>query len=262
MALRGQGAGAAQPPLIALDNLVVHYGRRLAVAGVSLEIRGGERVALLGANGAGKTTTLLAMTGGVAPSSGTVTLLGAGIAGRGRAATSTGHLAHVGFADQPPSLYEYLTVSEHVRFVAETRGLPDNAQTAQAVAAMLEALGMEAYADRPCRELSFGLRQRTSLAAALIGEVRLLLLDESVNGLDPHAMKRAVDAVMRQASPSTALVFSTHMLELAEEICTRALMMEAGKLIADLPREVWQLTYGNLRAAYVAHVADGKAREP
>ncbi|MBK9073068.1 MAG: ABC transporter ATP-binding protein [Myxococcales bacterium] len=252
----------AAPTLATLDGVVVHYGRRLAVDQLSLRICGGERIALLGANGAGKTTTLLALTGGVAPSAGTVNVMGGEMAGRGRAATSVRHLAHVGFADQPPSLYEFLTVTEHVRFVAETRGLPDNSETTQVVAALLADLGIEPYAHRPCRELSFGLRQRVSLAAALVGPVKLLLLDESVNGLDPHAMKRALHAVMRQASaPDTALIFSTHMLELAEEICTRAIMMEDGKLIADMSRETWQLTYGNLRAAYVAHVADGKARE-
>lgn len=252
---------AAHDALVTLDNVVVHYGRRMAVNHVSLAIAGGERVALLGANGAGKTTTLLAMTGGVAPSAGRVTILGGAMAHLGQPAAGTAQLAHVGFSDQPPSLYEFLTVTEHVRFVAETRGLPDSVETANAVASLLADLGIMAYADRPCRELSFGLRQRASLAAALIGGVRLLLLDESLNGLDPHAMKRALEAIMRAATPATAIVFSTHMLEVAEEMCTRAIMMQEGKIIADLARASWQLTYGNLRAAYLAHVPDGKDRE-
>lgn len=233
--------------LVAIDDLVVHYGRRMAVNHLSLQIGEGERVALLGANGAGKTTTLLAMTGGVAASSGTIKL-GA-------------PLRAVGLSDQPPSLYEYLTITEHVTFVAETRGLAGGRATAEAVSSLLDRLGLTAYAERPCRELSFGLRQRVSLAAALIGDTQLLLLDESLNGLDPHAMRRASDAIEAHASPERAMVFSTHMLEVAEALCTRAVMMQEGKVIADLSREAWKLTYGDLRRAYLAHVADGRERE-
>ena len=94
--------------------------------------------------------------------------------------------ARVGFADQPPALYEFFTVAEHVGFVAEARGA-----AAADAAAVLAELGLAKIADRPCRSFSFGMRQRVGLAAALVGPVELVLLDETLNGLDPHAARSA-----------------------------------------------------------------------
>jgi ABC-2 type transport system ATP-binding protein len=209
--------------LAALAGLTVRYGKRTAVDGLDLALDAGEIALLLGPNGAGKSTTLAAIAGAIRPSAGTITVGGEDLATAPRSAR-----AKVGFADQPPALYEFFTVEEHVQFVAETRG----AAKADALA-VLEALGLAKIAQRPCRELSFGMRQRVGLAAALVGPVALVLLDETLNGLDPHAARAARAALRKAADAGAAVLMSTHLLGVAERMCDRILVMDRGKLVAD-----------------------------
>ena len=164
-----------------LDQLTIHYGKRVAVDGLSITLEAGEIVLMLGPNGAGKSTTLSAMAGAIVPSAGTIAIAGQDVARAPRTIRQK-----VGFADQPPALYEYFTVAEHVGFVAQARGAD-----AKAGEAVLDQLGLAKIMNRPCRELSFGMRQRVGLAAALVGPVELVLLDETLNGLDPHAVRSA-----------------------------------------------------------------------
>ena len=206
-----------------VQGLTIEYGRRVAVDGLDLELAGGEIALLLGPNGAGKSTTLAAMAGAVLPSRGTIVVDGEDLATAPRAAR-----AKVGFADQPPALYEFFTVAEHVGFVAEARGAGG-----EATAAILEELGLARIAHRPCRELSFGMRQRVGLAAALVGPVQLVLLDETLNGLDPHAARAARATLRRTADRGAAVLMSTHLLGVAERLCDRILVMDQGKLVAD-----------------------------
>jgi ABC-2 type transport system ATP-binding protein len=208
-----------------IEDLTVHYGKRLAVDSLSLTVRGGEITAMLGPNGAGKSTALLAAAGAVLPTRGTIRAAGTDLATEPLAARS-----RIGFADQPPSLYEFFTVSEHVAFVAQTRGHSDRAKQR----ALLEALGLFGIAERLCRELSFGMRQRVGLAAALVGDARVVLLDETLNGLDPRAAKSARDVLTATAQTGAAILMSTHLLGVAERLCQRILIMDAGKLKADV----------------------------
>jgi len=206
-----------------VDGLTIHYGKRVAVAELSFELASGEIALLLGPNGAGKSTTLSAMAGTIVPSTGTIAVAGEDLATAPRSAR-----AKVGFADQPPALYEYFTVAEHVGFVARARG-SDQA----AADAMLDKLGLGKIAQRPCRELSFGMRQRVGLAAALVGPVELALLDETLNGLDPHASRSARATLRATAEGGAAILMSTHLLGVAERMCDRILIMDKGKLVAD-----------------------------
>jgi ABC-2 type transport system ATP-binding protein len=206
-----------------VTDLEIRYGKRIAVAGLSFELAAGEITLLLGPNGAGKSTTLAAMAGAVLPSRGTVEVDGVELARAERSAR-----AKVGFADQPPALYEFFTVAEHVGFVAEARGAE-----AAAVTAVLAALGLDKIAARPCRELSFGMRQRVGLAAALVGPVELVLLDETLNGLDPHASRSARTTLRAAADRGAAVLMSTHLLGFAERMCDRILVMNKGALVAD-----------------------------
>jgi len=206
-----------------LDALTVRYGKRTAVDGLSLELVAGEIALLLGPNGAGKSTTLAAIAGAVLPSGGRIELDGEDLATAPRAAR-----AKIGFADQPPALYEFFTVEEHVGFVAEARGA-----TRDDALAVLGTLGLAKIAQRPCRELSFGMRQRVGLAAALVGPVELVLLDETLNGLDPHAARAARATLRATADAGGAVLMSTHLLGVAERLCDRILVMDAGKLVAD-----------------------------
>jgi len=206
-----------------IDRLTIHYGKRVAVDGLSLALEAGQIVLMLGPNGAGKSTTLSAMAGAIVPSAGTIAIGGEDVAVAPRAVRKK-----VGFADQPPALYEFFTVEEHVGFVAEARG----AEPA-AAAAVLAELGLEKIMQRPCRELSFGMRQRVGLAAALVGPVELVLLDETLNGLDPHAVRSARQTLRAAADRGAAILMSTHLLGVAERMCDRILLMDKGKLVAD-----------------------------
>jgi ABC-2 type transport system ATP-binding protein len=204
--------------LLAVEGLTVRYGRRVAVDGLSFQVDAGEVVGLLGPNGAGKSTALAAIAGALEPAAGTVLVDGqpASVA-RGR----------VGLADQPPALYDFLTVEEHLDFVRDARGgTPEPA--------LLAELGLGGVAGQLCRELSFGYRQRVGLAAALVGGARVVLLDETLNGLDPHAARRARSVVSAAAARGCAVVLSTHLLAVAERLCTRVLVLDKGKLVRDL----------------------------
>ena len=206
-----------------LDQLTIHYGKRVAVDGLSLTLEAGQIVLMLGPNGAGKSTTLSAMAGAIVPSAGTISIAGEDAARAPRAIRKK-----VGFADQPPALYEYFTVAEHVGFVAQARGAD-----ARAGEAVLDQLGLAKIMNRPCRELSFGMRQRVGLAAALVGPVELVLLDETLNGLDPHAVRSARATLRAAADRGAAILMSTHLLGVAERMCDRILLMDKGKLVAD-----------------------------
>jgi ABC-2 type transport system ATP-binding protein len=209
--------------LAAVRHLTIQYGTRVAVDALDLELNAGEIVLLLGPNGAGKSTLLAAMAGAVLPSAGTIELDGEDLATAPRSAR-----AKVGFADQPPQLYEFFTAEEHVRFVAEARGASETA-----AAHVLGKLGLTKIAGRPCRELSFGMRQRVGLAAALVGPVKLVLLDETLNGLDPHAARAARATLREAADAGAAILMSTHLLGVAERLCDRILVMDNGKLVTD-----------------------------
>ena len=206
-----------------LDQLTIHYGKRVAVDGLSLALEAGQIVLMLGPNGAGKSTTLSAMAGAIVPSTGTISIASQDIAQAPRSIRGK-----VGFADQPPALYEFFTVAEHVGFVAQARGAD-----AAAGDAVLEQLGLAKIMNRPCRELSFGMRQRVGLAAALVGPVELVLLDETLNGLDPHAVRAARATLRAAADRGAAILMSTHLLGVAERMCDRILLMDKGKLVAD-----------------------------
>ena len=209
--------------IASVSELTIQYGKRVAVDGLDLTLDGGEIALLLGPNGAGKSTTLSAMAGAVLPSRGTIKVDGENLATAPRSAR-----AKVGFADQPPALYEFFTVEEHVGFVAEARGA-----AATATAAVLADLSLSKIAQRPCRELSFGMRQRVGLAAALVGPIKLALLDETLNGLDPHASRSARATLRAAADKGAGVLMSTHLLGVAEHMCDRILVMNKGKLVAD-----------------------------
>jgi ABC-type multidrug transport system ATPase subunit len=226
-----------------VSELTIQYGKRVAVDGINLQLRAGEITLLLGPNGAGKSTTLSAIAGSVLASKGTIVVDGENLATAPRSAR-----AKVGFADQPPALYEYFTVEEHVGFVAEARGADPST-----VASVLAELSLSQIAKRPCRELSFGMRQRVGLAAALVGPVKLVLLDETLNGLDPHASRAARATLRSAADKGAAILMSTHLLGGAEQICDRVLLMHKGKLVADRPGVDVK---ANLEELYVSLIPD------
>lgn len=211
--------------LLQISDLTVHYGKRVAVDALNLSLRPGEIVAMLGPNGAGKSTALLACAGAVMPTSGRIQVGGIALRDDPLAAR-----AKIGFADQPPSLYEFFTVAEHLAFVGQTRGDSNTEGHAE----LLESLGLGSISQRLCRELSFGMRQRVGLAAALVGGCDVVLLDETLNGLDPRAAVKARTAVQKAAERGAAVLMSTHLLGVAERLCQRVIIMDGGQLKTDV----------------------------
>jgi ABC-2 type transport system ATP-binding protein len=206
-----------------IRELTVHYGKRTAVDGLTLELRGGEVTLLLGPNGAGKSTALSALAGALLPTRGSVR-----VAGHDLIAAPLAAKQKIGFADQPPALYDFLTVAEHLQFIAAARG-----GAADEVTRLSAALQLDGIAARPCRELSFGMRQRVGLAAALLGDVALVLLDETLNGLDPYSARRARAVVEEVAARGAAVLLSTHLLGGAVRLCQRVIIMDQGRVVAD-----------------------------
>ncbi len=246
--------GRPNVPALDVKELSVHYGRRLAVDALSLSAAAGEIIGLLGPHGAGKSTALRAIAGAVMPSKGEIRIDGVELSADPLAAKQK-----VGFADQPPSLYEFFTVAEHVAMIAEARGDRDRAAQAQ----LLQELGLGGVAQRPCRELSFGMRQRVGLAASLVARPAVVLLDETLNGLDPHAARRARGALVAAADRGAAVVMSTHLLGVAERLCHRIVVMDQGKVVNDLAgaalAELYAAGVGALEEMYVRTIADREA---
>jgi ABC-2 type transport system ATP-binding protein len=233
--------------LLAVENLSVRYGRRVAVDGLTFSVDAGEIVGLLGPNGAGKSSALAAIAGAVEPAAGRALVDGQ---------PAVDARAKVGLADQPPTLYEFLTVDEHLAFVRDARGgAPEPA--------LLEELGLAPVAGQLCRELSFGYRQRVGLAAALIGGTRAILLDETLNGLDPHAARRARAVLQAAAARGAGVLMSTHLLAVAERLCTRVLVLDKGKLVRDVPTAELEALVANgpgaLEELYLSLVAEEPA---
>lgn len=246
--------GRTNVPALDVKELTVHYGRRVAVDQLSLAAAAGEIIGLLGPNGAGKSTALLAIAGAVMPSHGEIRIDGTDLATDPLEAKRK-----VGLADQPPSLYEFFTLAEHVAMIAEARGDRDRAAQDR----LLADLGLGGVAGRPCRELSFGMRQRVGLAAALVAAPSVVLLDETLNGLDPHAARRARAALVAAAERGAAVVMSTHLLGVAERLCHRIVVMDQGKVVADLAGDELARLYaggvGALEEMYVSMIADREA---
>jgi ABC-2 type transport system ATP-binding protein len=238
-------------PALQIADLTVHYGKRVAVEGLNLSLAPGEIVSVLGPNGAGKSSALLAIAGSVVPTRGQIHVQGIDLAADPLAARR-----HIGFADQPPSLYEFFTVDEHLAFVGQARGHHDRAATD----ALLAALGLGAIKERLCRELSFGMRQRVGLAAALAGDTRVVLLDETLNGLDPRASVQAREVLTKAAERGAAVLMSTHLLGVAERLCHRIVIMNRGKIVVDVSGpDVTALLArgpGAIEALYLEHVKE------
>lgn len=209
---------------LSVKGLEKRYGKVEAVRGVDLEVHPGELVALIGHNGAGKTTTLRMITGQLTPSAGTVHVAGVDCRANPGEARRL-----VGYVPEEPALYDYLTAREMLELVVALRGAGD-------VEAALEFTALGQDADRLIREYSQGMRRRTALAAAVVARPPLLVLDESLNGLDPPSAARVKAALRALCAEGTAVLYSTHVLETVERLADRVVMMAHGTVVADRAR--------------------------
>src|SRR5450631_1206061 len=197
--------------------------RVLAVKGVSFEVESGEIFGFLGPNGAGKTTTIKMLTGLISASGGEATLFGDPV-------PSPRALARVGFLPENPYVYPYLTPTEFVELFARLSGLSARAardRTRQ----VLDQVGVLYAADRQVRRLSKGMLQRTGLAAALVADPEMLILDEPMSGLDPVGRKEVRDLIFAERERGRTIFFSTHILSDVEAMCDRVAILREGKVV-------------------------------
>ncbi len=225
-------------PVLQINGLTKRFGNKAAVDGVSFEVRGGEIVGLLGPNGAGKSTTFLCAAGLLRPDAGSFTWDGIELRSQ-RGQT-------VALIPETPDVYPMLTVWEHMVFVAKSCRLP-NGWEARAEG-LLSRFGMLEQRDTLGASLSKGMRQKTLVAATVLAATPVVLFDEPMIGLDPLGQRELREIIRDLRVQGTAVVISTHMLEQAQAICDRVVILKSGRTIASGTFEELQArtgTYAN-----------------
>jgi len=212
--------------LIEAHNLVKRFGTKVAVNNVSLDVHAGEVFGFLGPNGAGKTTTIKMVVGLLQPTSGTVK-----VAGYDVQTQSLDAKAASGYVADTPNLYAKLTGHELLSFVADLYDL-DRKQASQRAEELLRVLDLSAVADDTIDSYSHGMQQKASLAAALMHDPKVLVLDEPTVGLDPKSARLIKDILRQMAERGAAVFLSTHILEIAERMCDRIGIINQGELVA------------------------------
>ncbi len=211
--------------MIVVDGLTKAYGALHAVTELSFSVAGGEVVGLIGPNGAGKTTTLKCMVGIQAPTAGSVR-----IGGHDIVADAVEAKRRLAFMPDEPQLFEYLTVREHLNLIARLYRVGDYAARVPSLLGELELTGKEGALPG---ELSRGMKQKLVIACGLLHDPPVLLFDEPLTGLDPLGIRRMKETIVARARAGAAVVVSSHLLHLVEEICTRILILHKGRKIAD-----------------------------
>lgn len=225
--------------MIATDGLTKLYGDFAAVRDLSFAVRPGEVMGLVGPNGAGKTTTLRCLAGIIPPTSGTVIISGYDMAFDPIAAK--GELA---FFPDEPRLFDYLTVRQHLEFTGRIYQVKD---TRERAAELIEMLDLKDQADQIPTELSRGMKQKVTLACGFLHRPKVMFFDEPLTGLDPLAIRRTKDLIVQQAKLGVAILISSHLLHLLEEVCSHVLIIKRGERAA----------YGTLTQIRSQFSADG-----
>lgn len=194
-----------------------------AVESVSFEVERGDIFGFLGPNGAGKTTTIKMLTGLIAPTGGRAAIFGTPVG-------SPSARRALGFLPENPYVYPYLTPTEFVELCARLSGLKGS-QVRERARAALERVGMGYAAGRPVRKLSKGMLQRTGLAAALVADPDLLILDEPMSGLDPVGRKEVRDLIVEEQRRGKTIFFSSHILSDVETLCDKVTILQRGKVV-------------------------------
>ena len=211
--------------MIQVSHLTKRYGQLTAVDDFSFDVQPGEIVGLIGPNGAGKTSTLRCLVGIQRPTEGTITIGGHDIvsdpveAKRGLA-----------FMADEPFLFEYLTVTEHLQLTARIYGVTDAVTKS---ATLLEEMELTSKANVLPSELSRGMKQKVAIACGLLHDPRALLFDEPLTGLDPLGIRRMRETIVARGRAGGAVIVSSHMLHLVQEICSRVVIIDRGKKVAD-----------------------------
>ena len=210
---------------LSVEHLQRTYGAFTAVEDLSFSVASGDIVGLIGPNGAGKTTTLRTLAGILRPTAGRLQIDGFDLV-----AAPIEAKKRLAFMPDEPHLFEYLTVEEHLRLVGRLYAVEDFDRRARALLDELELTGKERALPG---ELSRGMRQKVVIACGLVRPATTLLFDEPLTGLDPIGIRRMRETILARGRAGAAVVLSSHLLHLVEEICTRVIVMDRGRKIAD-----------------------------
>jgi ABC-2 type transport system ATP-binding protein len=205
-----------------VDRLVVQFGELRALDGVSFAVAPGQLVGFLGPNGAGKTTTMRAILGLVRPQEGEIRWQGEAV---GEPVRRT-----IGYMPEERGLYPRMKVLEQVTYFGRLAGM-STAAARDSANAWLERLGLGERRDELVQNLSHGNQQRVQLAVALVHDPQLLVLDEPFSGLDPVAVRTMVDVIGERSEAGTAVLFSSHQLDLVEDLCEDVVIVDHGKVV-------------------------------
>ena len=218
--------------LIEVRNLVKQYGDHIAVDGLFFTVEEGQIYGFLGPNGAGKSTTMNIITGCLAATQGEVLINGHDIYAEAQKAK-----ACIGYLPEQPPLYIDMTPLEYLSFIAQIKGVP-KAERAQSVQDVMEKTGVTDVRNRLIKNLSKGYKQRVGLAQAILGNPKVIILDEPTVGLDPAQIVE-IRSLIKSLAPEHTVIFSSHILSEVQEICSRVLIISGGKLVAeDTPEEL------------------------
>jgi ABC-2 type transport system ATP-binding protein len=210
--------------MIEITGLTKAFGDFTAVRDLSFSVQPGEVLGLVGPNGAGKTTTLRCMAGIIPPTSGAVH-----IGGHDIVREPIGAKRQLAFFPDEPRLFDYLTVRQHLAFVARLYGVANHEDLARP---LLEELEIADRAERLPTELSRGMKQKLAIACGLLHSPTVMIFDEPLTGLDPLGIRRMKDSILRRARSGAAVVLSSHLLHLLEEVCSHVLILKKGERIA------------------------------
>jgi ABC-2 type transport system ATP-binding protein len=245
--------------VIEVRNLVKQYGDFVAVRGLSFTVAPGEVLGLVGPNGAGKTTTLRALAGIIAPTRGRIA-----IAGHELTREPVEAKRRLAFIPDEPQLFEYLTVEEHLRFVGRMYGVADAPARNPGLVQELELQDKQRALPT---ELSRGMRQKLAIACGLLHDPAALILDEPLTGLDPAGMRRMRETIAARARGGAAVILSSHLLHLVEELCTKLLVIHRGRSMAygtfdEIVAERPQLAGRGLEDVFLALTSDAEGSPP
>lgn len=239
--------------LVELDCLSKHFGSFVAVDGISLSVAKGEVLGFLGPNGAGKSTTMRMLAGFLTPTAGT-----AKVCEHDVTLDPVSVKSKIGYMAEGSPSYEDMTVRSFLSFIAEVRGLPTAAAKAR-LDEVISKVSLEAVIDRPIDVLSKGYKRRVGLAQAILHDPPVLILDEPTDGLDPN-QKHQVRSLIQEMAPEKAIIVSTHILEEVEAVCTRAVIIGNGRLLADGTSEELLNTLPEHNAVHVVVPTDATTR--
>ena len=218
--------------MIEVKNVTKKYGKAVAVEDISFSINDGEIVGLLGPNGAGKSTTMNILTGYIEQTSGEVTIEGYNTLRKPRKAKK-----QIGYMPEGVPLYPELTVKEFVTYMAELKQV-DRKVRKEKVEKVIEQTGLKDVENKLTRNLSRGYKQRVSMAGALVGEPKILILDEPTVGLDPKQITE-IRSLIKELGKTHTIILSSHILSEVSQICNKIIIIHKGKIIAiDTPENL------------------------